>query len=259
MRLINFFIAGVQKGGTTALDRYLRQHPKIQMAAIKEIHFFDDESINWKNADYARLHRAFNYDAADGCVRGEATPIYTYWPASLERIKHYNGDAKFIVVLRHPSFRAYSHWRMEVGRRSDTLPFCEAIDWKVRDRVRAAPLGVHRVFSYVERGFYSQQIERLLRLFPRKQIAFLRTDKLWFDPNFVLAQIQDFLEVDRKLNVKRNYIVPESTFGLKNVPVKARRSLDQLFADDIRRTAEQVNIDLNDWLDPTYEEPMRPD
>jgi hypothetical protein len=180
--LVNFFIAGVQKGGTTALDRYLRQHQKIQMAAVKEIHFFDDDSVNWKNSDYTRLHQAFKNDAGS-CLRGEATPIYTYWPASLDRIKYYNRDAKFIVALRHPSLRAYSHWKMEVGRGSDTLPFCEAIGWKARQRVRTAPHGVHRVFSYVERGFYSTQIERLLGLFPRKQVIFFRTDRLWSDPN----------------------------------------------------------------------------
>jgi hypothetical protein len=256
--LVNFFIAGAQKGGTTALDRYLRQHRKIQMAAVKEIHFFDDESLDWRDADYTRLHQAFRNDAA-GCLRGEATPIYTYWPASLERIKRYNRDAKFIVALRHPSFRAYSHWKMEVGRGCDTKTFCEAIDWETRDRVRAAPHGVHRVYSYVERGFYSEQIERILRLFPRKQVMFFRTDRLWSDLNHVLDQIQDFLEVDRELNIKRSYIVPGCNIGANKMPLEARHSLDQLFADDIRRTAKRVNINLDDWLDVAYEEPMRPD
>lgn len=256
--LVNFFIAGVQKGGTTALDWHLRQHPKIQMAAVKEIHFFDDEFVDWKNADYTRLHQAFKNDAG-GYLRGEATPIYTYWPASLERIKHYNRDAKFIVALRHPSLRAYSHWKMEVGRGSDTLSFCKAIDWEVRDRVRAAPRGVHRIFSYVERGFYSEQIERLIGLFPRKQVVFIRTDKLWSNPNRVLNQISDFLEVDRKLKSERSYIVTERAFSQKKIPIEARHALDQLFAHDIRRAAKRANINLDDWLDPAYEEPMRAD
>ncbi|MCA0448534.1 MAG: sulfotransferase, partial [Proteobacteria bacterium] len=42
MGRVDFFIAGVQKGGTTALDHYLRDHPAIQMASVKEVHAFDD-------------------------------------------------------------------------------------------------------------------------------------------------------------------------------------------------------------------------
>jgi hypothetical protein len=76
--------------------------------------------------------------------------------------------------------------------------------------------------------------------------------------NLVLCQIQDFLEIDRRLRIEGSYIVPESISEPKEMPVKARRLLDQLFADDIRRTAEKANINLDDWLELTYEEPMRP-
>ena len=40
---IGFIICGTQKGGTTALDRYLRLHPEICMANKKEVHFFDSD------------------------------------------------------------------------------------------------------------------------------------------------------------------------------------------------------------------------
>lgn len=256
--LVDFFIAGVQKGGTTALDQYLRHHPDILMANSKEIHFFDDECIDWSNADYARLHGAFA-DSLGAMLRGEATPIYTYWPHALQRINRYNSAAKIIVGLRHPSFRAYSHWRMETKRLLDTLPFREAIRWPARERVRSAPVGVHRIFSYVERGLYSLQIDELFRLFPRKQVIFYRTDQLWSNPNEVLGQIQDFLGLDRKLRIHPAYLVPEMTRKPEPIPPADRLFLDGLFAVDIRRTAEQAAIELTDWLDPAYEEPMRPD
>lgn len=44
--LVDFFIAGVQKGGTTALDAMLRAHPALQMAARKEVHFFDKDGLD---------------------------------------------------------------------------------------------------------------------------------------------------------------------------------------------------------------------
>ena len=42
-RKVNFLIAGTQKGGTTALDEYLRKHPQICMSTKKEVHFFDED------------------------------------------------------------------------------------------------------------------------------------------------------------------------------------------------------------------------
>ena len=42
--LVTFLIAGVQKGGTTALFDYLGDYPDIALPDVKELHFFDDEA-----------------------------------------------------------------------------------------------------------------------------------------------------------------------------------------------------------------------
>lgn len=176
--MLDFFVCGVQKGGTTALARFLGHHPDLALPEAKELHFFDDESIAWCAPDYERLHAPFT-----GVSRqrrwGEATPIYSYWPRAIERLATYNPDAKLILLLRHPAFRAWSHWRMETMRGYEVLPFSAAIRPIGRERVRAATGGVHRVFSYVERGLYAPQVERLLRLFPDRQLLVVRTHALW--------------------------------------------------------------------------------
>jgi hypothetical protein len=46
---VGFYIVGVQKAGTTALDFFLRRHDAIEMAAGKEAHHFDNEKIDWRN------------------------------------------------------------------------------------------------------------------------------------------------------------------------------------------------------------------
>lgn len=252
---VQFFIAGVQKGGTTALDSILRDHPSVQMARVKEIHHFNDESIDWSAPDHGRLHEAFDWEAA-GVVRGEATPITIYWPNALERLRRYHPRAKLIIGLRHPAFRAFSHWRMETKRGWDTLPFPQAVGTEGRQRVRNAPGGVHRVFSYVERGLYAGQVERLLALFPRPQVLFFRTDRLWLEPGQVLGAVQDFIGVERRLAAPRRYVVPLDTSDLGPIPAESRLVLDQVFAADIRRTAALTGLDLADWLRPDYREPM---
>ena len=253
---VNFFIAGVQKGGTTALDQFLRAHPQIQMAAVKEVHYFDDDSIDWKAPDYSRLKSFFDWSTL-GHVRGEATPIYLYWPNSLRRLQRYNRAAKLVIGLRHPSFRAFSHWRMEVARGLETLPFDEAIGLQARARVSLAPGGVHRVFSYVERGLYSAQIAGMLNLFPRHQIFFYRTDELWQDHDRVVREVQSFLNVESDVVHSRRYITPVDSGAPGALSPAGRARLDEIFAADICITASLTGLDLADWLDPSFEELIR--
>jgi len=255
---IQFVIAGVQKGGTTALDSILRRHPSIQMARVKEVHHFDDESVDWSVPDHGRLHAAFDWSDAGGLIRGEATPVTIYWPNALERLRRYNPGAKLLIGLRHPTFRAFSHWRMETKRGWEALPFGQAVAPDGRRRVQDAPGGVHRVFSYVERGLYAPQIERLLTLFPRDQVLFFRSDRLWLEPGPVLDEVQDFLRVERRLAAERGYVVPIDTTDLGPIPAGTRALLDQAFAWDIGRTAKLTGLDLSDWRHPGYREPMRP-
>lgn len=108
---VSFLIAGVQKGGTTALFRYLEALGPVAMAPVKETHFFDDEkSVDWAAPDYAAYHAQF--PAFDGRPRGEATPIYIYWPHSLARIARYNPAMKLILLFRDPVERAWSQWNL---------------------------------------------------------------------------------------------------------------------------------------------------
>jgi hypothetical protein len=188
---VAFIVAGVQKGGTTALFDYLGEERGLALSREKEVHFFDDEAVDWARPDYGAYHAAF--PPSDERLRGEATPIYLYWPQSLERIAAYNPGMKLIVMLRDPVERAWSHWKMEYARGVETQPFA----WCVREgRQRlfeAEPWGVHREFSYVERGFYGEQIERLFGLFPREQALVLKAEDLRADPGSVLARVRGFL------------------------------------------------------------------
>jgi hypothetical protein len=198
---IAFIIAGVQKGGTTALFDYLGEEPGLSLSREKEVHFFDDEAQDWAVPDHGAYHAHFA--APDGRPRGEATPIYLYWPNSLERIRAYNPAMKLMIMLRDPVERAWSHWKMEYARGVETKAFA----WCIREgRQRlfdaepsnakppnAKPWGFDRELSYVERGFYGEQMERLLGLFPREQVLILKSGDLRADPGATLGEVRAFL------------------------------------------------------------------
>jgi hypothetical protein len=188
---VSFIIAGVQKAGTTALFDYLSDDSGLSLSREKEVHFFDDETQDWAAPDYGAYHA--NFAAWDSRPRGEATPIYLYWPRSLERIAAYNPAMRLIVLLRDPVERAWSHWKMEYARGVETRPFAWCIREGRRRLFEAQPWGHHREFSYVERGFYGEQLEAALAIFPREQILVLGAEDLNRDPAAVLAKVRTFL------------------------------------------------------------------
>ena len=194
-RKIDFIIAGTQKGGTTALDYYLRKHPEIGMGNNKELHFFDNETnFSKSKTNYSNYHNCFDFKD-NKTVYGEATPIYMYWKPSCKRIWEYNPHIKLIFILRNPITRAFSHWNMEYDRGADKETFSNAI--KNEDlRVKKALPFQHRVYSYIDRGFYTKQIERLRKYFDEKQLLFIKYEDFKTNQEFKLKEIFTFISVD---------------------------------------------------------------
>lgn len=191
-RKVDFVVIGAQKAGTTALFDHLADDPRVNLSKVKETHFFDDETVDWANPDYGAYHAHF--DLTQPGPMGEATPIYIFWPNSLERLAAYNSAAKLILMLRDPVERAFSHWQMEYARGVEILPFAQAIREGRRRLEGLAPNHPdRRVLTYVERGFYGRQVEHLLGLFPRDQLLILRADDLRKNPTAPLAVANIFL------------------------------------------------------------------
>jgi hypothetical protein len=191
--LVTFVIAGVQKGGTTALYDYLADYPDVALSRTKELHFFDDETVDWRAPDYAPYHAQFAPPQGRPC--GEVTPSYLYLPNAMERIQAYNPAMRLIVILRDPVQRAWSNWRMEYARGFEQNPFAWCIR-QGRQRLFDSPTWGHQIhFAYVERGFYGEQFERLYGLFPRDQVLVLRAEDLRADHRTSLDQVRGFLDL----------------------------------------------------------------
>lgn len=244
-----FFIVGAQKAGTTALHKYLSRHSQLSLSVKKELHFFDDETRDWERPSYQSLETGMGCSSGKTC--GEATPIYMYWPNSIERLHTYDPGAKIIILLRHPVFRAHSHWRMETKRGAENLSFSEAIRGG-RSRVKEAPGCAHRVHSYIERGFYTEQIKRILQYYPQSQVHIATTDQLWLDLQSTLNAVERFLNIKKELDPEREYIVAARTDIPDQITTADFVFLMDLFSSDIRATSTITGISLDRWLDDDY-------
>lgn len=246
IKKIDFLIIGTQKGGTSALDHYLRQHPDIGMANKKELHFFDDEKVfSSTKTDYRLFHDQFDFSTHKK-VYGEATPIYLYWAPSCQRIWQYNPNIKLIAILRNPTNRAFSHWNMEFDRKFDTESFEYCIK-NERKRCMDALPQQHRIYSYTDRGFYAEQIRRYRRYFPDKQLLFIKYEDFKSEQENALNNIFNFLGVSPdKFSYKKETIHQRQKHA--TISEAEKKYLLNLYQDDIRSVEKQLNWDCSDWL-----------
>ena len=244
-RRVDFLICGTQKGGTSALDAYLREHPQLCMANQKEVHFFDDEKhFRGGKPDYAAYHSCFSPGPSQR-VMGEATPSYMYWYDAPRRIWHYNPRMKLLVVLRNPVDRAYSHWNMQRKRGIDDLSFWDALHIE-RERCREALPYQEKRFSYVDRGFYLEQLRRLWTYFARDQVLVTRHEDLRSKPKEAIDKIYDFLGVGPVQGIQvrevhsHEYDSPMSK--------REREYLQFIFEYEIRGLERLLGWDCSNWL-----------
>ena len=102
-------------------------------------------------------------------VIGEATPIYMYWNKSIERIYVYNPQIKLIIILRNPIDRAFSHWNMERDKGRESRTFLKAI-LDEESKINSPNYSQNKILSYLDRGYYSQQIKNIYNYFNKRSI-----------------------------------------------------------------------------------------
>ena len=205
MTLPNFLIIGAAKSGTTALYNYLRQHPQIYMSPVKEPrHFaFDAQDLDFRGPGDAQLHRSSVLDPAQyealfaGATAahravGEASPVYLCSPKAAGKIQARLPQAKLIAILRHPVERAYSHYLHLI--RDGVEPLTDFAQALAAEPQRARDNWEYR-WRYKELGLYSQQLQRYLAAFDRRQLKIYLYEEFDQEPKRVLQDIYRFLGV----------------------------------------------------------------
>ena len=242
---VNFLIAGTQKGGTTALRHYLLGHPEVCMISSAEGHFFDhEENVQTQSDDYSSYHRRFHPSGRQRAF-GDNTPIYMYWYDAPRRIWEYNSGMKFIILLRNPVERAFSHWHMELTKKNDNVDFLTALQTE-RVRCQDALPFQHRYFSYTDRGFYTEQLRRIWHFFPREQTLILKSEELRERPHVALRQICSFLSLSQFPSVAP-LIKRKQKYNM-TLSMREKHFLKDLFQSEIRQLERLLDWDCTDWL-----------
>lgn len=197
MQKPNFFIVGAPKCGTTALYRYLDDHPQVLLSDPKEVNYFSKPELEEQNLyyqdfkpkdekDYLKLFRAVNNTTK---IIGEASVSYLYYPKVAERIYRFNPESKIVILLRDPVSRAWSHYLMDRRLGLVKKEFIEIFHSEMdEDKLNFQ--------QYFLLGIYSEQIKRYTELFGLKNVKVILSDDLKSNTKLVIADLYDFLGIE---------------------------------------------------------------
>lgn len=174
-RLPDVIGLGPARTGTTWLHDKLIGHVDLPLD-IKETKFFEryhSRGIEW----YASLFRHCKGDRPIA----EICP-YLASPRAPEWIAEVLPECRFVVTLRDPVDRMYSHYKMMRGYAFTRLPVEQALE---KDR-------------YLANGsLYARHLERWFGVFPRDRFLITLYDDLRKHPQAYLDSICDFIGIER--------------------------------------------------------------
>lgn len=206
MTLPNFLIIGAARSGTTALARFLQQHPQVFVCSPKEPHFMafagqrvafqgpgDDSMMNrvavTELGDYEKLFAPAGPALAIG--EGSVSTLY-YCEQSIPNVRRHAPEARFVAILRNPIERAYSSFLYMTSRGFESeSDFERALD----DEPRRIGAGWHHIWHYTRMGLYASQVGAFQTAFGNSRIKVFLSEDLESQPEQLFSELFQFLEV----------------------------------------------------------------
>lgn len=200
LRTPDFIIGGAMKSGTTTLHYMLGQHPQV---------FIPDQEVNFFDIDDLFQHPDFNHFDGSQWVRqrleddperfwawyaahfegagqdqrvGEDSTTYLSSKIAARRIAMQDKPIKLIILLRHPTDRAYSqYWHLvRTGRAT----------YSFEDTLRYDP------FAVLQRSLYLDQLRNLFRYIPPERVKVVVFEAFMADKQGTLREVCEHIGVD---------------------------------------------------------------
>ena len=249
---LNFLIAGVQKGGTTALGEHLRKCSPFVCLTPGEDHRYDSMK---------RLHGAFHLGDVKGCNVtsplsrfGAEDPLFSYVSEGslLDRVSSFAPALKIILLLREPVQRAFSQYRMEVARSSKFVRCCDFFAAMREEVSRGAPPKPSSE-DIVWRGFYDAQVERLFSHYGQRNVHVTISERVFLSNSqrdAAYNQILTFIGVPVVSDYAAVFSRPGSYFAQNETLTlthEAALFLRRLYVNDTNHLYIRLGYKVAEW------------
>jgi hypothetical protein len=203
--LINVFIAGAQKAGTSSLKYYLGQHPNVSTHPQLEMTFFFKDEEFEMGGNYLKENYDLNPKSPIVLVK-HATMARS--ELALSRLAKHNPNCKIIYLTREPLSRAFSSYSMEKKNGVISENFEDVLKIAFSDQN-------HWYWNVLVRlGFYAEQLERIRLFFPKKNILVLRLEDIQRNPEHSLNTVYEFLGVPQcSVNLEKRNTADEPSLS----------------------------------------------
>lgn len=212
--MIDLFIAGAQKAGTTSLKNYLSEHPEVsgqittefELFSISDTFSFEDMSKkyfpDYKKgkvviAKYAHLYKNEEY---------------------VKRLYNHNSNCKIVFIVREPVKRLLSAYSMGVRDGWIDFEINDVLEaWRSVNKDKKQEMIYNVLISL---GFYDSAVEKFLKFFPLSNIKIIGFNELKNNSGKICKHIFEWIEVDPEFNPDLNKShneggVPRSIFLTK--------------------------------------------
>jgi hypothetical protein len=185
----------------------LRQNLNVFAPQFKEPHFFNiddnyEKGLSWYLNTYYK-------NSINSKVVIDFTPTYLYSKKSAERIFNSLGrDVKFIVILRDPVDRAFSHYLHSKRDGHEKESFESAIKLEQK-RLSEYMLDNDFIaelrFSYISQGLYYKMLKTYLKFYDLNDFLIINFDKeISNNMHIAFDRVSEFLDID--INSELSYI-----------------------------------------------------
>jgi hypothetical protein len=212
-------------------------HPTVEPAPGKEMHFFDEFcSRELAAKDVHAYHRLF--PRRQGALTGEWTPRYMhdFWTPPL--LAQAAPEARILVLLRDPWDRYLSGLAHE-----------ERVLRRELRRRRGPYLTAMVAGDALNRSLYHRQVVRLLENFDRSQVLFLQYEGCVRDPAAELRRTYEFLGLEDVTHVPATLTAKTGRSSARpDLPAAVREVAGRMITEDAHKVGELLpEIDLSLW------------
>lgn len=231
---VDFIIPGTMKGGTSSAKVNLSKHPDVHLAP-RECHFFNDKFEIGLEKYKKLLKIPENFSG----MLGEKSPRYCMSEIALNRMKQTFPNIKIIFFIREPVSRLTSQFNMMTQVKKikckNIIKFSEQGDF-VRD------------IQPVERGFYIEQIDKMVSLFGRENMLISISERCKQNPHDEYNKIFTFLGVRElkkdEFRIRKNVHTREY---ITSISEKEKEYFHELYKPYNEKLFDFLGYEIDEW------------
>lgn len=197
MQKISILILGAARAGSTSLASLLASQKAINFSSEKEVHYFAFEDIFKKGEEYLSKY----FDDTDK-IKISADTYLLIDKKSQKRVKQYNPNMKFIIILRDPVLRAFSgyNYSLRTGYLKKGISFTESIEQEEK-YLNSDDLIQRNNKCNILRSRYFANIKSWQEYFPAENFLLIKTSELKENPEKLLQKIFNFAGITAKAEI----------------------------------------------------------